>query len=374
MRIHHLLSLALCIVSCACSGEIKPEGTPSVKLTVDMPRIDAPQEGATYTVKVNSEGDWGVSSNQKEWCTVSPSGGGKGISTVKVTIAGNSGYESRTAGITFRTSTDKVEVPVTQAAKEKDTPSLPDVDGDITVPAGYKLVWHDEFNYTDRDIPSLELWRAEIKDKGWVNNELQYYVNWRYDGYNLAEVSNGTLKIRAKKFSDGKVRSIRMYSNSYWQYGYMEARIKLPKGKGTWPAFWMMPQNYKSWPDDGEIDIMEHVGYHQDYVSSSIHCKAYYHSIGTQKTHEFKLAGATDDFHTYAVEWTAEKMTFIFDGTPHFTFANDNKGDKKTWPFNAPFYVILNLAWGGDWGGAQGVDESVLPATYEIDYVRVFQK
>ena len=109
-------------------------------------------------------------------------------------------------------------------------------------------------------------------------------------------------------------------------------------------------------------------------TSSSIHCKKYYHSIGTQKTKERFCAGAEGEFHVYALEWTADYIRTYVDGKELFYFENDGKGDKQTWPFNTPFYVILNLAWGGDWGGAQGVDESVLPITMEVDYVRVFQK
>jgi beta-glucanase (GH16 family) len=159
-----------------------------------------------------------------------------------------------------------------------------------------------------------------------------------------------------------------------WTYGYFEARLILPKGKGTWPAFWMLPKDFKNWPDDGEIDIMEEVGYDPNNVSSSIHCKAYYHSIGTQKTAVKRVPTAQTDFHVYAVEWTADYIYGFVDGVRYFTFVNDKKGNKDTWPFNAPFYLKLNLAWGGDWGGAQGVDESILPAVYEVDYVRVYQK
>ena len=244
----------------------------------------------------------------------------------------------------------------------------------IAAPEGYELVWHDEFDTAGVSSPSTDNWWYETGDGGWGNNELQDYVSGgKYNGTRIAEVSDGTLKITAQKI-DGKVRSVRMNTVQGWTYGYFEGRLKLCKGKGTWPAFWMMPKNFRAWPDDGEIDIMEHVGYHENYVSSSIHCKAYYHSIGTQKTNEIHIPTATSEFHTYAVEWTPEYMKFYFDGKLHFTFNNDGKGDKNTWPFNAPFYLKLNLAWGGNWGGAMGIDESCLPATYEIDYVRVFQK
>ena len=244
----------------------------------------------------------------------------------------------------------------------------------IAAPEGYELVWHDEFDTAGVSSPSTDNWWYETGDGGWGNNELQDYVSGgKYNGTRIAEVSDGTLKITAQKI-DGKVRSVRMNTVQGWTYGYFEGRLKLCKGKGTWPAFWMMPKNFRAWPDDGEIDIMEHVGYHENYVSSSIHCKAYYHSIGTQKTNEIHIPTATSEFHTYAVEWTPEYLKFYFDGKLHFTFNNDGKGDKNTWPFNAPFYLKLNLAWGGNWGGAMGIDESCLPTTYEIDYVRVFQK
>jgi beta-glucanase (GH16 family) len=159
-----------------------------------------------------------------------------------------------------------------------------------------------------------------------------------------------------------------------WLYGYFEARLKLPGGRGTWPAFWMMPKNFTAWPDDGEIDIMEEVGYRPNYVLATIHCKAYYHGIGTQKSGEKYVATAESDFHVYAVEWTPDYIWGFVDGERYFEFPNDKRGNRNTWPFNAPFYLKLNLAWGGNWGGAEGVDEAALPARYEVDYVRVFQK
>ncbi|MCM1151810.1 MAG: family 16 glycosylhydrolase [Alistipes sp.] len=248
------------------------------------------------------------------------------------------------------------------------------VESEIPTPAGYRLVWADEFNASGESLPSVDRWWYETGDGGWGNHELQDYVSGgQYQGEKLALVSNGTLKIIAKKI-DGKVRSVRMNTLEGWTYGYFEARLKLCSGKGTWPAFWMMPKNFKTWPGDGEIDIMEEVGYNPNYVSSSIHCNAYNHSIGTQKTHELLLPTAQEEFHTYAVEWTEEMLIFYFDGEEHFRFVNDKKGNYDTWPFYNPFYLKLNLAWGGDWGGAQGIDESCLPATYEVDYVRVFKK
>lgn len=249
------------------------------------------------------------------------------------------------------------------------------VEPEIPTPAGYALVWQEEFNESATGLPDTKEWWYETGDGGWGNNELQDYVSGTYKGQKIAEVAGGTLTITAQKI-DGKVRSVRMNTSKSWTYGYFEARLKLPKGKGTWPAFWMMPKNFTTWPGDGEIDIMEHVGYHQDYVSSSIHCLAYYHSIGTQKTREIYLKGATDEFHVYALEWTPEYIRSYVDGEQLFYYKPEDHGARNydTWPFDNPFYLKLNLAWGGNWGGAMGIDESCLPATYEIDYVRVFQK
>ena len=250
------------------------------------------------------------------------------------------------------------------------------VEPDIYTPAGYQLVWRDEFNDPSLIMPDAKEWWYETAEPGWVNNELQTYVAGRTGDIITADVSDGTLKIRAIK--DGnRVYSARVNTRKNWTYGYFEARLKLPEGKGTWPAFWMMPSVWSGWPEGGEIDIMEHVGCVPTEVSSSIHCKAYYHAIGTQKTAARKVAGVMDEFHTYALEWTPEYIKTYVDGKQLFYYNPDDyaKGrNADTWPFNKPFELKLNLAWGGDWGGMMGVDESCLPATYEIDYVRVFQK
>ncbi|MDL2255993.1 glycoside hydrolase family 16 protein [Parabacteroides sp. OttesenSCG-928-G06] len=258
--------------------------------------------------------------------------------------------------------------------REKEEPVMPEEEIDMTyVPAGYQLVWQDEFNQTQLETPNLSRWWYETGGHGWGNNELQHYVEGAYEGESCAVVKDGKLQIIARKKGD-KVVSIRMNTRESWKYGYFEARLKLPKGKGTWPAFWMMPQHFTAWPADGEIDIMEHVGYRPGYVSSAIHCKAYNHAINTQKSGEQQVTTADAAFHVYALEWTEDYIKGFCDGKMHFQFVNDKTGNKDTWPFYAPFYLKLNLAWGGNWGGAQGVDETALPATYEVDYVRVFQK
>ena len=250
------------------------------------------------------------------------------------------------------------------------------VEPEIFTPAGYQLVWRDEFNDPSLIMPDTKEWWYETAEPGWVNNELQTYVAGRTGDIVTADVSDGTLKIRAIK-SGNRVYSARVNTRKNWTYGYFEARLKLPKGKGTWPAFWMMPSVWSGWPDGGEIDIMEHVGCVPTEVSSSIHCKSYYHAIGTQKTAAKKIATVMDEFHIYALEWTPEYIKTFVDGELLFHYNPDNYPQGRnadTWPFNKPFELKLNLAWGGDWGGMHGVDESCLPATYEIDYVRVFQQ
>ena len=262
-----------------------------------------------------------------------------------------------------KTAVESKEITVNQASAE---------DREINAPDGYRLVWHDEFS---EGTTLNSDWTHEVQNAGWVNHELQNYRNGTADGKRVTELIDGRLHINCFKGSDGKIYSGRVYAKvkQGWTYGYIEASIKLPKGKGTWPAFWMMPVNFRSWPADGEIDIMEEVGYHPDYVSSSLHANAHVHSNGTQVTHEMKCTGAEGEFHTYAILWTAKNITTYVDGKVQLSYDNRGLG-RDDWPYDDPFYVIFNLAWGGDWGGTQGVDESALPATMEVDYIRVFQK
>lgn len=238
---------------------------------------------------------------------------------------------------------------------------------------GYKLVWNDEFKVQTIN-PSK--WTFQKANPGWVNNELQTYISGRSpSGKKVAECSNGTLMIHCFKEGD-KIYSARMYGNRSvgFKYGYIEARIKLPIGKGTWPAWWMMPVDFVSSPEDGEIDILEEVGADANIVTSSIHCTAYNAPDKTQKTHAMTCVGAENGFHVYALEWTENYIRTYVDGQEQLYFENDGKGNKDTWPFDKPFYPILNLAWGGSWGGYAGVDESALPVTMEVDYVRIWQK
>lgn len=248
------------------------------------------------------------------------------------------------------------------------------------VPEGYVKVWSDEFDDPTPGgkpvvRPNNGDWWYETGGNGWGNNELQYYVAGITGQDTLAAVKNGLLTIKAikKTIESSPYTSIRMNTSKGWQYGYFEMRAKMPSGRGTWPAFWMLSKDFKSWPLDGEIDIMEYVGYDPNVVNGSIHTQSYNHSIGTQRTAKKTIANAESEFHVYALKWTEDKIRIYVDGYNYFTFSNDETGNKNTWPFNVPFYLKLNLAIGGNWGGAQGVDETLSSASYQIDYVRVYQ-
>ena len=239
----------------------------------------------------------------------------------------------------------------------------------------YELVWADEFDYEGR--PDETKWDYDTGASGWGNHELQYYTR----GDN-AEVKDGILTLTARKEQKGNAEytSTRLVSRGKgdWLYGKFEIRAKLPYGKGTWPAIWMLSTDwqYGGWPNSGEIDIMEHVGYDQDVIHYSIHTLSYYHSIGTQKTATSKEKDVSDEFHVYGLEWLPDKMIFTVDGEKKYTYEPTKYKSNPTWkewPFDKRFHLLLNIAVGGDWGGQRGVDEDIWPQTMEVDYVRVYQ-
>ncbi|MBC7827001.1 MAG: glycoside hydrolase family 16 protein [Chitinophagaceae bacterium] len=236
-----------------------------------------------------------------------------------------------------------------------------------------KLVWADEFN--TNGSPDSTKWSYDYGGSGWGNNELQFYTAKRKEN---AWVKNGHLIIEARKedFKNKKYTSARMVSKNKgdWKYGRFEIKARLPKGKGIWPAIWMLPTKsvYGGWPKSGEIDIMEFVGYMPDSVFGSIHTGLFNHSIGTQKTKGLAFKDLATAFHVYAIEWMEGKISFFVDGEKYLQFDN-NKSGSGAWPFDQEFHIILNIAVGGNWGGKQGVDDSIFPQTMEIDYVRVYR-
>ncbi|MDE6126129.1 MAG: glycoside hydrolase family 16 protein, partial [Muribaculaceae bacterium] len=245
----------------------------------------------------------------------------------------------------------------------------------VPVPDGYsRLVFSDEF---DNDgAPDPTKWQYET---GYIRNgEMQYYTR----GLN-AVCKDGLLVIEARNDSatiNGEIcpvtsASLTTKDRAAWKYGYVEVRAKLPSSLGTWPAIWMMPQenSYGKWPRSGEIDIMEHVGYNPDKVHFSAHTERFNHMRGTQRTYVIDAPEAVGAFHVYALKWTPDRLTWYYDGKERYAIDREKDSDWTTWPFDIDYYLILNLAFGGGWGGSEGVDLSSLPQRYEIDYVRVFQ-
>lgn len=236
------------------------------------------------------------------------------------------------------------------------------------------LVWADEFD--TNGLPDSTRWGYDLGDGcpnvcNWGNNEKQYYTRRAEN----AVVKGGKLIITARKeaMKDHAYTSARMVSTASWLYGRVEVRAKLPQGKGTWPAIWMLPKDWKygGWPKSGEIDIMEHVGYAPDKIFGTVHTEAYNHSIHTQRGDSLTLPTVEKGFHRYGIDWTAESISFFVDDVTFFTFKKE-ADNAAQWPFNQPFQVLLNLAVGGNWGGKYGVDDNIFPQTLVIDYVRIY--
>lgn len=251
---------------------------------------------------------------------------------------------------------------------------------------GWKLVWQDDFegDALDRDRWAVEVWPARK-----VNDEDQAYT----DRTENLRIEDGHLVIEAHKedYDDAKYTSGRIYSKTALLYGRVEVRALLPRGKGTWPAIWMLPEkpftyatkcdedtgwqgnpDCDAWPNSGEIDIMEHVGYQMGHVHGTVHNKAYYWVNWEQRKGRVLLDDVDEAFHVYAVEWTPERVDVFVDDTLYFTYVNEKSG-WKAWPYDQPFQVILNVAVGGAWGRAGGgIDDSIFPQRMLVDYVRVY--
>jgi beta-glucanase (GH16 family) len=244
----------------------------------------------------------------------------------------------------------------------------------VTYSVGKTPVWQDEFSYTG--LPDSTKWDYDLGGSGWGNNELEFYTK----SLKNARVGNGLLTIEAIKESIGgrDYSSARLVSRKKgdWLYGRIEVRAKLPTGRGTWPAIWMLAtsQTYGNqyWPDNGEIDIMEHVGYDPTVVHGSIHTKAFNHGINTQKTSVITVPTALSAFHVYAIDWYPDRLKFLVDDVVYFEFEKQASWGWDKWPFDQKFHLLLNVAVGGNWGGVKGIDDSIFPQKMEVDYVRVY--
>jgi beta-glucanase (GH16 family) len=235
------------------------------------------------------------------------------------------------------------------------------------------LIWSDEF---DQDgLPDHTKWSYNLGGDGWGNQELQFYTSRRAEN---ARVEGGRLIIEARKetFENNKYTSARLLTKGIaeWKYGRFEIKAKLPAGVGTWPAIWLLSGlDPLVWPNDGEIDIMEHVGHDQGVIHSTIHCGKYNHLNGTQKGDTIRVPDCSDKFHIYALDWSEDSIRAYVDDKQYFSFVNEHSG-KNAWPFDNRMFLILNIAVGGGWGGQKGVDDTIFPQRMEVDYVRVYQK
>lgn len=255
----------------------------------------------------------------------------------------------------------------------------------------WELIWSDEF---DNDgAPDPTKWNIEEWQHGYVNSEDQAYTA---RDKNL-RIEDGNLIIEAHKedYQDARYTSGRIQSsgNADFLYGRFEVRAKLPRGQGTWPAIWMLPSNpftYAStctndndwqssddcdaWPNSGEIDIMEHVGYQMNHIHGTVHTKAHYWKTWEQRKGRILINDAADAYHVYALVWSPERIDAFVDDSLYFTYINENKGWQE-WPFDQPFHLILNVAVGGAWGRAGGpIDDSIFPQRMLVDYARVYMR
>ena len=241
-----------------------------------------------------------------------------------------------------------------------------------------RLVWHDEFDGKGLDARKWQYDTSRNK-KGWFNGERQYYSA----GRNLS-VAKGLLTIEARhekldpaKYPDwgGQAyTSAKIFSKGAgWTYGFYEIRARLPCARGTWPAIWMLPVNMKKWPDDGEIDIMEQVGSEPNLIYASLHTQLFNHVRKTQRSAQKLVPTSCSDFHVYQLDWQPDAITIGVDGRGILRVRNDQPGGKGAWPYFTPFRMILNLAIGGSWAAAKGIDDAAMPQHMDVDYVRVWQ-
>lgn len=241
---------------------------------------------------------------------------------------------------------------------------------ETVLPGEFELVWADEFNDATYD---QTIWSPQIAGDGFGNNELQYYTG--NDKNIFTRDGNLVLKAYKETYQNRNYTSGKIWTRDKKniKYGKVEARFKLPTGRGTWPAIWMMPKSsvYGGWPNSGEIDIMEYVGYDPNKVHGTVHRGAGSGSNGDGSN--IVKSGMANDFHTIIIEWEPSYIKWYLDDELFHTYSNLGLGS-AFWPFDQEFYLILNFAVGGDWGGAQGVDDSIWPQEFLIDYVRVYQK
>lgn len=243
-------------------------------------------------------------------------------------------------------------------------------------PPGWKLVWSDEFDQAG--MPDAAKWNYDVGGEGWGNHELQFYTAARRENVRV-EAGHLVIEARRESWQGSDYTSARLVTKGKadWTYGRFEIRARLPLGRGTWPAIWMLPTVWDlgngHWPDVGEIDIMEHVGHNPGIVHASTHSQKNQWKNNTQRTATTPVRDAGATFHTYVLEWDTEEIRMFVDDRHYFTSRKEG-GDWTSWPFYRNFYLVLNLAVGGDWGAVKGIDETAFPQRMDVDFVRVYQQ
>lgn len=255
-------------------------------------------------------------------------------------------------------------------------------------PAGWTLVWQDEFNGANGSDVDPRYWTHDVGDGcsigncGWGNNEKEHYTA---STLNTSLNGRGQLALIARVAPAGltcyygrcRYTSSKIHTKGKLQvaHGRVEARIRLASGQGLWPAFWMLGSNIDSvpWPASGELDIMENHGSNVAQTSSAIHGPGYFGDTPFAHGRELTSGTYADAFHTFAVEWDSTRIVFLVDGVSHYEVPRDAITRRGAWPFDQPFYVILNLAVGGSFDGDPKSDE-IFPATMLVDWVRVYRR
>lgn len=237
----------------------------------------------------------------------------------------------------------------------------------------YKLVWSDEFNYTG--LPDSTKWSYDVGGNGWGNNELQYYTDRTDNAY----LTNGNLIIEAKKeaFGGRDYTSARLITKGKkdFTFGRVDIRAKLPKGKGIWPALWMLGKKIDqvNWPNCGEIDIMEVIGSKPNIVNGTVHYGAQGATTSISKTATYTLPSGdfSDKFNVFSLIWTQDNMEILVNDISYFKTNRTTVG--SIYPFNEPFFMLFNVAVGGNWPGSPDAT-TVFPQQMIVDYIRVFKK
>ena len=236
-----------------------------------------------------------------------------------------------------------------------------------------KLIWSDDFNGAPGSPPDASKWVYDLGANGWGNQELENYTDSRANSHLDGQ---GHLVIQALEPAPGKFTSARLKTQGKFtfQYGRVEARIRIPYGQGIWPAFWMLGADIEQigWPACGEIDIMENIGREPDTVHGTVHGPGYSGGHGIGKPFQLAAGRFADDYHIYAVEWAPERIDFLVDGRSYHTVTPASLPTGTKWVYDHPFFLILNVAVGGSW--PHNPDKtSVFPQRMLVDYVRVYR-